>query len=88
MTEKQDIALAATLDCSRPISRRPIMAIVASAMATCFAGVLGSIIFDIGKDADTTTVDKGFTRKLEDKYATEHPTIVISYLGQDAHEVT
>ena len=57
MTEKQDIALAATLDSSKPICRRPILAIVASSMATCFAGVLGSIIFDIGKDAATTTVD-------------------------------
>ena len=62
------------------------MAIVASALATCFAGVLGSIIFDIGKDAATTTVDDGFTRKMEDKYVKEHPTLVIGYLGQDAHE--
>ena len=85
VTKQQDITLAASLDSSRPISKRPILARVASALAACCAGAISSV-FEVGQNAATRVVDGRFTGQVEDKYLQERPALVLSYLGQDARE--
>ena len=67
VTKQQDIALAASLDNSRPISKRPILAIVASALAACCAGAISSVI-DVGQNAATTVVDGRSTGQAANLY--------------------